>query len=231
MILNEIKKRLPLGLKIGIKTKKFLPQTLKDKLLVRWLFLWEKTGKRYYLSLLRNIIGIQLSVEQLEAILTVIQQKKDGNLLVFGLGNDSLLWLTANRTGKTIFIEEHQAWFNEFKSRYPEWLAYRVSYETKLCDWKLWLNKPEKLILELNPEIHHILWDIILVDAPIGYGDDGPGRMKSIYTASQLINQGGDIFVHDCDREVERVYSDTFLLPKNLLKEITNLRHYHFSDS
>jgi len=32
MILNEIKKRLPLGFKIGIKTRKFIPQAFKDKL-------------------------------------------------------------------------------------------------------------------------------------------------------------------------------------------------------
>jgi len=231
MILTEIKKRLPLRFKIWIKTRKFLPQAFKDKLLVRWFLLWEKTGKLKYLKRLRIIIGIQLSVKQLEAILTQIKQKTECKLLVFGLGNDSLLWVTANRSGQTVLLEEHQAWFNEFKSRYPEWLAYRVSYETKLRDWKTWLNQPDKLTLDLNPEIHQTPWDIILVDGPIGYGDDAPGRMKSIYTASQLINQGGDIFVHDCEREVERVYCDTFLLPKNLVKEITNLRHYRFSDS
>ncbi|RKZ65454.1 MAG: hypothetical protein DRQ99_12660, partial [Candidatus Parabeggiatoa sp. nov. 3] len=60
MILNEIKKRLPLGFKIWIKTRKFLPQALKDKLLVRWFLLWEKTGKLKYLKRLRIIIGIQL---------------------------------------------------------------------------------------------------------------------------------------------------------------------------
>jgi hypothetical protein len=231
MILTEIKKRLPLRFKIWIQTRKFLSQAFKDKLLLRYLALWEKTGKLKYLKRLRIIIGIQLSVKQLEAILTQIKQKKDCQLLVFGLGNDSFLWANANQTGQTVFLEEHQVWFNEFKSRYPHLSAEIVSYNTKMRDWKIWLNQPEKLTLDLKQEILQTQWDIILVDAPVGYHDDAPGRMKSIYTASQLIHQNGDIFVHDCEREVERVYCDTFLLSKNLVKEITNLRHYRFSSS
>ena len=65
-------------------------------------------------------------------------------------------------------------------------------------------------------------WDVILVDAPSGYltVEEQPGRMASIYMAKQLIEEGGIIFVHDCEREVEAIYTDKFLGKENLIQEV-----------
>ena len=47
-----------------------------------------------------------------------------------------------------------------------------------------------------------------------------PGRMSSIYMASKMIEKGGYVFVHDCEREVERAYVDRFLKEENLISEV-----------
>ena len=78
-------------------------------------------------------------------------------------------------------------------------------------------------------EVEKENWDIILVDAPAGWGDQTPGRMKSIFIASQLAANYTDVFVHDCDRIVEKTYSHTFLKQENLKTEIQKLRHYNIT--
>ena len=50
--------------------------------------------------------------------------------------------------------------------------------------------------------------------------DQSPGRMKSIFHSSKLIKDSGDIFVHDCNREVEDIYCNRFLGKENLKLEI-----------
>lgn len=149
--------------------------------------------------------------------------------LVFGLGNDSIMWHRLNKKGRTVFIEDQRHWFKKITKRNPYLEAYLVDYDTKLEQWDELLNSPEKLSLELPEQVCDVEWDVILVDAPAGYADGTPGRMKSIYTASRLIKDGGSVFVHDANRPVERLYSNTYLLKKNLVSEVRGrslLHHY-----
>ncbi len=88
------------------------------------------------------------------------------------------------------------------------------------------LESPERLEMELPAGIEAENWDIIIVDAPHGFNDTLPGRMKSIFAASRLAKTGCDVFVHDCHREVERAYCDRFLQSDNLIAEVHKLRHY-----
>jgi hypothetical protein len=79
---------------------------------------------------------------------------------------------------------------------------------------------------------------VIVVDAPAGYanhfeltGREAPGRMKSIYMASKLVNKGGFVFVHDCDREVERRYATEYLSTERLFVRVEGralLQGYEF---
>ncbi|MDS9950744.1 MAG: transcriptional repressor [Planktomarina sp.] len=48
----------------------------------------------------------------------------------------------------------------------------------------------------------HFFWEDTsqLVDAPAGVYNADPGRMQSIYWASQLVSPCGDVFVHDVHR-------------------------------
>ena len=83
--------------------------------------------------------------------------------------------------------------------------------------------------MKLPKEIAQNKWDIIFVDAPEGWSDEKPGRMKSIYTAAKLASLSKDciVFVHDCDRKVEDVYSNRFLKEENLILTQDRLRYYH----
>jgi len=82
----------------------------------------------------------------------------------------------------------------------------------------------DELSIDLPSIVYDYKWDIILVDSPEGGKNCHPGRMQSIYTAKILSSLGTNIFIHDCDREVEDTYSKTMF--KNLEKELTKLRHY-----
>ncbi len=176
----------------------------------------------------RERLGIQLLPEQLHSISKVL--RKNYNLLVFGVGNDTSFWLEANKKGHTVFIEDNPSWLKKIQTKNPGMNAYLVTYGTKLLNWQKLLDKTEKLNLKLPKAITDIAWDVILVDAPRGYKNHHPGRMKSIYTALKLLAHTGHIFVHDCDRLAEKVYTDTFLKNENLVEEIGILRHYKISN-
>ena len=187
-----------------------------------------------YLKSLRKKLGVQLRPEELNVIIKVLEKKTPCNFLIFGLGKDTPLWNRVNKKGRTVFLENMKEWFDKVIEKNPKTEVYMVKYTTKRRSWKKLLKNKKKLFLKLPKEIIETKWDVILVDAPRGWKDDQPGRMQSIYMASKLIKKKGHIFVHDCWREVEAVYSDKFLLRKNLVKEIkgsrvcpTGLRHYH----
>jgi glucuronoxylan 4-O-methyltransferase len=90
-------------------------------------------------------------------------------------------------------------------------------------------NNQKELLLNLPIEIMEMKWDIIFVDGPEGWSDEKPGRMKSIFTAAQLAHQSKDcyVFVHDCDRPVEAIYSRVFLCDENLISIQERLRKYY----
>ena len=179
-------------------------------------------------SIVRKKFKIQLTAKMLCTIAKTIQSESPCNLLVFGLGNDSTIWSFLNTKGTTVFLEDNEKWFKKITCLSRGIQAYLVDYNTKLKDWKDLLEDPSLLAMDVPSVVRSTQWDIILVDAPAGWGK-GPGRMKSIYQASQLVKPNGHVFVHDCEREIENVYSHTFLKKENLRAEISNLRHYCIS--
>jgi len=172
----------------------------------------------------REKYTIQLTPLQLTSIVKTLGN--GCNFLVFGVGNDSSFWLEMNKGGKTIFIEDDKVWAENVKKKNPGIKILMVSYDTKRSNWENLIDHPENLLLKIDDEVTNIKWDVILVDAPKGYEDEHPGRMKSIYQASILIKNKGHVFVHDCERLVERAYTDKYLLKDNLVEEVYNLRHY-----
>ena len=169
----------------------------------------------------RNKNKIQLEPQQL----LEISKTLPGNFLVFGVGNDTSFWLKANK-GHTIFLEDSHEWYNGIRNNMPHANIRLVEYHTQLKNGHNLLGQDSQLYMNLDPDILNTKWDTILVDAPPGYKEEHPGRMQSIYMASRLIKGNGHVFVHDCDREMEKIYTDKYLMPQNLIERIGTLNHY-----
>ena len=169
----------------------------------------------------------QMSFEEYVLIYNCIASKGGCNLLVFGLGRDSNLWSVSNQNGKTIFLEDNPQWIEAAKQysldvRHIEYTNVGNDAKILLDDYKSGTNN---LILDLPEDIRQIEWDVIIVDAPAGYGLDMPCRMKSIYESYNLSNSLTDIFVHDCERDIEDMYVNHFFVNHRLINQINDGIH------
>lgn len=172
----------------------------------------------------------QGSFEEYRYLRELIRRRAPCKVLVFGVGRDSAFWIEANAQGRTEFVEHEPAWIAETRRRLPGTVIHEVTYETLRPQWKRLLRRQDRLFMEDLPNsVLATDWDVIFVDSPQGGSRRRPGRMKSIYTAAVLARRGTDVdvLVHDCDRPVERVYSDRFLGPDRLQRQIRTLRHFH----
>lgn len=179
-----------------------------------------------------DLAGVILDIDQLRAITTEIHGRPGGSLLVFGCGNDSPFWERVNRGGTTVFLEDDPQWAETADAKLKSSTIHLVDYSTKRSEWRALRDAPAKLDMALPPEILSRRWDVILVDAPSGYTDEQPGRMKSIYAASRLIAPRGCIFLHDCERIVEHEYASRYFGQERLFLEVPGsgglLRGYAF---
>ena len=178
-----------------------------------------------------DLDDVQLHPTELRPIVTAITARPGCSLLVFGCGKDSVFWEKINRNGTTAFLEDNPEWLEAARRGLERAEAYLVHYRTRRPDWTMLMSAPSRLELDLPTAISSRLWEVILVDGPAGYDDDQPGRMKSIYAASRLVAPGGCVFVHDCDRQIEREYAERYLGGRRLFVEARGrslLRGYAF---
>ena len=171
----------------------------------------------------------QLTIREYSIIANTVFEKRGCNMLVFGVGQDSKLWMLANKKGETYFLENSVSWLAQIKTETPEINAQIIKYITVRKDWKELLYSPHNnLMLALPDKVSSKLWDVIFIDGPKGSNDLSPGRIQSIYTTSVLSEKSKniDVFVHDCDREVEKAYCDRFFSNLHLVAEFDRLRHY-----
>jgi glucuronoxylan 4-O-methyltransferase len=169
------------------------------------------------------------SPEQVDLIRQTIQKRGPCNLLIFGLGHDSEFYRRINQGGRTVFLENDEAWVKLVMTRFPHLEAYLVHYKTTVAEWEKYLKNPEAFTTTLPSQLNGVAWDIIFVDAPLSWKDFHPGRMESIRLASTLIHRPGDVFVHDCERRLEDLFTTKYLSAENLREEVGNLRHYGYS--
>ena len=177
----------------------------------------------------------QMSFDEYVYLYKTIYMRQGCNLLVFGLGRDSDLWLNANNGGKTIFLEDNEDWIksvnvqfsNHGKSINIEKIEYTdVGYDAdRLLDE--YNSGTNNLKLNLSEDVRNTNWDIIVVDAPAGYGKDMPCRMKSIYESYNLSdgNDNVDVFVHDAQRRIEKMYTEYFFKTYNHIKTFDDGKH------
>ena len=157
---------------------------------------------RFYCSTRR----LQTSSEEIRTIIPYTRQAD--SMLVFGLGWDSSMWI-AFGPGDIVFIEDNPEWVG-YNDRFSE-QTVQVSYGTRRQDYLELLGDESRLQLDLPDEVLGRRWHTIFVDAPNGYEDDQPGRMKSIFMASRLVSPDGFVIVHDMDRPVEQAYAREYL--------------------
>lgn len=144
------------------------------------------------------------------------------NFLVFGTGHDSKFWREVNSSGTTLFLEHDPNWVLEDS---PD--VFLVKYTCNIKNHKQLLDEYKNNVytnLEVNipDEVYNYEWDVIFVDGPPGNKKNSIGRMQSIYMANKLANYDTQIFVHDCNRPVEQLYTNEFF---NIQNELVKMRH------
>ncbi|XP_051132702.1 glucuronoxylan 4-O-methyltransferase 1-like [Andrographis paniculata] len=195
-----------------------------------------------------STITPQQTLKEISVTSKVLDKKSPCNFLVFGLGHDSLMWHSLNHGGRTLFLEEDEAWIEQIKRRFPMLESRHVSYDTKVSQANALIESgksPECVAISdlrhsicalalkgLPRDVYETQWDLIMVDAPTGYYEEAPGRMAAIYTAGMIARNrdggGGEthVFVHDVNREVEDKFSREFLCEGYMKKQEGRLRHF-----
>ncbi|KAH7285191.1 hypothetical protein KP509_33G017200 [Ceratopteris richardii] len=190
----------------------------------------------------------QQTYAEIMITLNILDRRCPCNFLVYGLGHDSLLWESLNQGGLTVFLEEDPQWLNQMKAEHPSLQAFLVKYPTTMqeadkllpyakdkqnCSPRDDLLKSEcKLALKTLPRhVYDIEWDVIMIDAPMGFFPQAPGRMSPIYTSAIMAkakakNKPTDILLHDVDRPVEKTWGNDFLCSKNLIASTDRLWHF-----
>jgi hypothetical protein len=156
----------------------------------------------------------QMERKEYEYISKLLGKK---NFLVFGTGYDTDFWRLCNKDGFNLFLEHDQLWIPKNSED-----VHLVSYNTDISKYQEYLEDLSLLEMTLPNSVLETNWDVIFVDGPPGNKKTSFGRMQSIFTAWKLSNHQTDIFVHDCDRTVEDIYTKHFF---NITCELVKLRH------
>ena len=170
----------------------------------------------------------QMGWDQIRTILANLPT--DGNLLVWGLGHDSRFW-SRTTTGNVVFLEDGsfgtnlvngKRWYDLVMEKFPDLEAYAINYTTTNTEeeFSRFMSDRALWALELNitstfpTSVLKTRWDVIIVDAPLGYPGTGPGRYQSLFMTRLLAEQNEftnnaitHVFVDDYERKVEREFS------------------------
>lgn len=181
-----------------------------------------------------NKIKMGCKVDEYRFVLNTLCKITPCNMLVFGLGNDSEIWMDVNKLGTTYFIEDNRIWIRRNKHIVNDHVKIvKTEYTTKRTQYlDSDLMTPNQLMLNLPDELSKVDWNLIFVDGPKGDKRHHPGRMQSLYTASVFAKRSPStthVFVHDINRVVESVYSRRYLGSKNVVDTHLNMRHFTIS--
>lgn len=191
----------------------------------------------------------QQSLAEIQITFDVLRRRSPCNFLVFGLGLDSAMWSAFNAGGTTLFLEESEEWIRKVIPSSPSLRALHVPYRTRLDEadelLRTYKSVPECLppavvkgnlkcrlaMAELPEEVLGKEWDLIMIDAPRGFAAEFPGRMAAVWTAAVMARarRGAgetDVFIHDVDRRVEKMFAMEFLCDKFRVGGTGRLWHF-----
>ncbi|KAL8193583.1 hypothetical protein R6Q57_026718 [Mikania cordata] len=192
----------------------------------------------------------QQTLPEIKVAVDVLQTLAPCNLLIFGIGHESLMWATLNPRGTTLFLEDDLNSVHKTLNDAPSLRVHHISYDTRLSDADYLLSSYKtspkclppnvylngntrcKLALSSLPEeVYKREWDAIIIDGPKGYYGEAPGRMAAIFSAAVMARRrerAGEthVFVHDVDRKVEKEYAQEFLCNNYLVSSENRLWHF-----
>lgn len=164
----------------------------------------------YISALVRRNPG-QMDEQEYTRVADELEARGPCAMLVFGVGNDTELWMMANAGGRTVFLEHDARWVEKAKERTQADIR-KVKYSSRIGEAMSMIGCSDLLAMDLPEDVRGLRWDIVLVDAPPGAGGGGVhGRGQSIYEASRLVAPDGCVFVHDMHRMIERDYAKWYL--------------------
>lgn len=146
----------------------------------------------------------------------------EADLLVFGLGNDSPTWNDINCNGRTVFVEDSEEWFHSVLTRSQGLEAYLYHYNTTLQEAQEFFDNP--FIMEIDASVDEECFDVMLIDAPMGFDSSKPGRMAPAYYALQRARECVlqeerknviFVFMHDMERIGEQQIAETYFAERN----------------
>lgn len=156
--------------------------------------------------------NIQLPLHQIEVIAAAIRSRGPAcQLLVFGVGHDTGMWIDINKDGYSLFVETSDEWADSVKMTLPEAniQLYQPPPETVSSS----LESPPKVMERLTPPsfMTERAWDVIVIDGPPGDTPESPGRALPICWSGAVRSRHTHVFVHDYERELEQLYTDLAL--------------------
>jgi uncharacterized protein (TIGR01627 family) len=178
---------------------------------------------------LKRAAGMQQREAQVQKtlaeILDVTQRRGRCNLLIFGFGYDPSFWSYANPNGTTAFLEDSQERIDRIIMRHVgrPLTVHKVQYTTQMKrDEKKFQNSSNwpSLQMQLPAQVLSTSWDVIIVDAPRGFGSH-PGRWQSIYMAAHLKRPPNSLtVVDDCERPLESSFANAIFGRERLEERI-----------
>lgn len=164
---------------------------------------------------------IQLSQYQTQVIGGAIRSRSPGcRMLIFGVGNDTPLWLALNPDGETHFLESDESWIAAVREKIPDISVGRFPDHGTTVQGSAEMDASDLSRFPPPPHLSNSEWDVILVDGPLGYSATDPGRAISIYWASKLASDRTHVFVDDYERNIEMKFTDLLLKARDTASAI-----------